>query len=151
MPILLRNYTISYTEPYSLDDFTAQFPTQQYATTIEEVTAAAYDPTHPCVVATEPLFLFTLCHYCGKIVAKNRREMRRNIKHRHITATFCDKTCSWHYYNGKGSPHDAHAESKHERGVAYMETRQAKREAARKQGHINYEKYLKRYLDSKRK
>ena len=77
-----RNYTICYTEPYELDDFLATFPTQDFATCQLDFTEAAFNVDHPCVVPAEPLFMFVQCAYCGKILAKNRREMRRNIKHR---------------------------------------------------------------------
>ena len=146
MPSKLRNYTISYTEPYELETFQTIFPTQQFATNQDNFTEAAFNPDHPCVVANEPLFMFVQCQYCGKILAKNRREMRRNIKHRHITAVFCGRGCSWQYYNKKNSPHDAHAESKHEHCMTQLTSWYS--EKARRRS--NYERHLKKYHDDKR-
>lgn len=97
---------LSITEPQDPENFP-----HYYATTKDEWTEAAFNINHPAVSEDNPLYMFVQCEYCGKIVAKNRRIMRRNINHRHIIRVFCNKTCSWAFYRniefeGKRHPID---------------------------------------------
>ena len=91
----------SITEPYDPETFD-----EPYATLRSEWTAAAHNIDHPAVCKANSLYMYVKCAFCGKIAVKNRREMRRNIKHRHIKRVFCNRTCSWSFYNRPSYPYD---------------------------------------------
>lgn len=113
------------TEPQ--DPATFPYP---YAVTREEWVKAAYNNDHPAVYQPNPTYMFVQCMYCGKIVTKRRKQMRKNIKYCNIQRVFCNRNCSWAYYRNidfEGKRHTPYKEMLHERYIRRKELRETRR------------------------